>query len=131
MSLVLVDTSVWINLLGPTPNQLLSAESLYQIATCPPIIQEVLQGVKDDLIYKKISASFLAFPCFDQNLPKERYLEAAMIYRSGRKRGLTIRSSVDCLIAAVAVAHGLPIWHRDRDFSTLAKYLDLKLVNGV
>jgi len=48
-------------------------------------------------------------------VPAEAFVEAAEIYRSGRRRGYAIRSTVDCLIAAIAIRHGVPFWHKDRD----------------
>ena len=44
-----------------------------------------------------------------------------LLYRAARRAGLTVRSSVDCLIAACAIRHGFTVLHRDRDFPVLAK----------
>jgi hypothetical protein len=44
-----------------------------------------------------------------------------LLYRAARRAGLTVRSSVDCLIAACAIRHGLTVLHRDRDLPVLAK----------
>ena len=52
--------------------------------------------------------------------------EAIELYRAGRRSGLTIRSSADCLIAACAVRHNLEILHRDRDFDALARVSALR-----
>jgi predicted nucleic acid-binding protein len=57
------------------------------------------------------------------------YLKAAAIYREGRSRGYTIRSAIDCLIAAIAIEHSVPVWHRDRDFSTIARYTSLRAMS--
>jgi predicted nucleic acid-binding protein len=56
----------------------------------------------------------------------ETFLAAAAIYRDGRRRGYTIRSTVDCLIAAVAVENGASVWHRDRDFDAIARFTNLR-----
>ena len=50
---------------------------------------------------------------------------AAQLYRSARSRGLTVRSSIDCLIAAVALRTDIPVLARDRDFEALAEVSDL------
>jgi predicted nucleic acid-binding protein len=50
------------------------------------------------------------------------------MYRSGRRRGLTIRSSADCLIAAIAIENRVPVWHKDRDFAAIATFTDLAVV---
>ena len=52
--------------------------------------------------------------------------EAIELYRRSRQAGLTPRSSVDCLIAACALRHGLTVVHRDRDFSDLARISSLE-----
>jgi len=54
------------------------------------------------------------------------FLEGARIYQQGRRSGHTIRSSVDCLIAAIAIENDVPVWHRDRDFSNIASYTRLQ-----
>ena len=68
----------------------------------------------------------LALPRLGDPVSLDLYLQAADLYRMGRTKGLTIRSSVDCLIAAIAIDHKVPVWHEDRDFSTLAKYTGLQ-----
>jgi predicted nucleic acid-binding protein len=54
-------------------------------------------------------------------------LQAAEIYREGRRKGHTIRSTTDCLIAAIAIENGVPMWHRDRDYDAIAKYTPLRI----
>jgi predicted nucleic acid-binding protein len=63
----------------------------------------------------------LALPCVESPLRQERFEEAAGLYRAARRAGFTIRSGVDCLIAACAIRHGLTVLHRDRDYPVLAK----------
>jgi len=58
------------------------------------------------------------------------FFSAAEIYRQGRRRAITIRSSVDCLIAAIAIDHGIAVWHRDRNFSAIARYTGLEAVQS-
>jgi len=52
--------------------------------------------------------------------------EAVGLYRTVRRQGLTLRSSIDCLIAACALRHDLTVLHRDRDFDRLARVSALK-----
>jgi len=54
------------------------------------------------------------------------FLEAAELYRAARRNGLTVRSGVDCLIAACALRHALEVLHHDRDYSALARVSDLR-----
>jgi predicted nucleic acid-binding protein len=125
--MILVDTSVWIELLGgrgrrPNP------EDLVQFVTCGPIIQEVIQGLREGKTSESFRDGFLAMPKLSDPLPAELFLEAAEIYRDGRRRALTIRSSADCLIAAIGIANSVPIWHRDRDFTAIARFTRLRVM---
>jgi predicted nucleic acid-binding protein len=124
--MILVDTSVWIDLLRSKPR--IKEEDLFRFAVCGPIVQEVLQGLKPDAASEAFRAGFLALPVLSDPIPLELYVAAADIYRSGRRRGLTIRSSVDCLIAAVAIGNRVPVWHKDRDFAAIATFTDLTVV---
>jgi predicted nucleic acid-binding protein len=72
--------------------------------------------------------SVWAIPGLSDPIPLALYLEAAEIYRQGRRKGLTIRSSVDCLIAAIAIRNAVPVWHRDRAFEALARFTSLETV---
>ena len=127
--MILVDTSVWIDLLtGPT--RLREVESrLTNIVTCGPVVQELTQGFADDNLLVPFRERLLAIPCLSDPLPLALFLEGASIYRSGRRRGYTIRSTIDCLIAAIAIDNDVPVWHRDRDFTTIARYTRLRAVS--
>lgn len=59
-------------------------------------------------------------------MPLSIFLEAAEIYAQARRQGYTIRSPIDCLIAAIAIENNVPIWHSDRDFSTIARFTPLR-----
>jgi predicted nucleic acid-binding protein len=90
----------------------------------------VLQGLRTDKASEIFQERFLALPCLSDPLPLALFVEAAGIYREGCRRGRTIRSSVDCLIAAIAIENGVPIWHRDRDFDAIAQYTPLQITPG-
>ena len=66
-----------------------------------------------------------AAPTVDDPMDRELVLQAVTLYRRARRRGLTVRSSIDCLVAASAVRHGLTVLHADRDFPALARVSDL------
>jgi hypothetical protein len=63
----------------------------------------------------------LAFPVVDSPLGADVFQQAVELYRSARRRGRTIRSSIDCLIAASALRHDLTVLHVDRDYAELAE----------
>ena len=120
--MILVDTSIWIEVFRRTsPIQLREVGELDEIVTCLPIIQEVLQGFRDERAHRIARDAMLALPTVEAPLQTERFLEAAELYRTARRAGITVRSGVDCLIAACALRHGLTVAHRDRDFDLLAR----------
>ena len=128
--MILVDTSVWISLLHGRPKAGLGNEQLLNFVTCGPVIQEVLQGIRDDAWSNLFRNDFLAIPRLCDPMPAAVFLKAAQIYRQGRQRGYTIRSSVDCLIAAIAIENEVPVWHRDRDYSAIARFTSLRVYTG-
>jgi predicted nucleic acid-binding protein len=128
--MILVDTSIWIELLAAKPRNAVREEDLLRFVTCGPVVQEVLQGLRPGLQSDAFRTAFLAIPVLCDPLPLRLYVSAAEIYRLGRRRGITIRSSADCLIAAIAIDHGVPVWHRDRDFSAIARYTGLEAVES-
>lgn len=124
--MILVDTSIWIGLLHGHLGRQLPDEALEQVVTTGPIIQEVLQGTRSDSQRFWLRQSLLALPRVSDPLPLSTFLEAAGLYSLGRKRGLTIRSTTDCLIAAIAIENNVPVWHSDRDFSAIARFTPLE-----
>ncbi len=122
---VLVDTSIWIAILrGEIKVDRMSYRSF---VTCGPVVQEVLQGFDEDPVSLRYADLFLKLPRLTDPLPSELFVAAADIYRQGRRRGLTIRSTMDCLIAAIALDNGVTLWHRDRDFDNIAQFTNLKV----
>ncbi len=126
--MILVDTSIWIELLNGRLGRNFPPDKLLRFAICTPILQEILQGVRDPDVHEVLLESLLALPLLGDPIGADLYIEAANIYRAGRRRGSTIRSSVDCLIAAVAIRYGVPVWHKDRDFETISKFTTLESV---
>src|ERR1035437_10027052 len=119
MEIVLVDTSVWINFFKgiETGSSLFLKNNLSKIiiATCPVIIQEVLQGVLSDKEFKMVRSYFNALTRFSNN-PYELALDAARLYRDIRKAGFTIRKPNDCLIDCSAIKNNVRLLHDDKDF---------------
>jgi predicted nucleic acid-binding protein len=132
---ILPDTTAWIDYYNPradTPAKqklvaLLSRGE--RIWTCPPVYQEVLQGIS--------ISDEKAFAITKKQLQKCRrgstgIIQAAdkaiEIYRTLRKLGITIRKPNDCLIAAYAILSDLAVLHNDRDFDPIEKYFGLKVL---
>jgi predicted nucleic acid-binding protein len=124
---VLVDTSVWIELFRPRPR--LRIDDLVDfddVVTCLPVVQEVLQGFRDERAYAIARESMLALPVVESPMQVAVFEEAAALYRGARRAGVTVRSGIDCLIAACAIRHRLTVLHHDRDFDLLAKVAPLE-----
>jgi len=124
--MMLVDTSVWIELLNGRLGSRVPEQELLNFVTCGPVVQEVLQGLRNDPASDAFREAFLALPVLSDPLPSASFLSAAEIYRLGRAKGYTIRSSTDCLIAAIAIDNRMPVWHKDRDFEAIARYTSLR-----
>ncbi len=120
--MVLVDTSVWVEFFRKdTGFELEEFVSLEEVVTCLPVVQEVVQGFREPEPHRVALRSMLAFPIVESPMSKEVFLEAAELYRTARRNGLTVRSSVDCLIAACAIRNSVSVLHLDRDFTHLAR----------
>lgn len=125
--MVLVDTSVWIESFRQRSRlRIDEIVDFDDVVTCLPVVQEVLQGFRDERAYQIARESMLALPIVESPLRLAVFEEAAALYRSARRAGVTVRSGVDCLIAACAIRHGLTVLHHDRDFDLLAKVASLE-----
>lgn len=132
MEYILVDTTVWIDYYIGSNNQevnilidLLNDRNSI-VSTCPIIVQEVLQGFKSDKEFKMVQDDLLLL----NPLEIDSYvaaIEAAILYRELRKKGLTIRKPNDCLIAYYAIAKSHKLLHRDKDFKTIASASHLQV----
>jgi predicted nucleic acid-binding protein len=126
--MILVDTSVWIQMLAGRPGYDMREEVLPLLVTCPPVLQEIVQGLRPGAESETFRRVILALPVLGDPLPLSTFLAAADIYRQGRRKGFTIRSSVDCLVAAIALEHQVPVWHRDRDYAAITRFTALETV---
>lgn len=125
--MVLVDTSAWIDVFRrPAGLKIDTVVDFDDIVTCLPVIQEVLQGLTTESAFRIGRDAMLALPIVESPLREDVFVEAADLYRRARRAGVTIRSGVDCLIAACAIRHDLTILHNDRDYPALAKVSSLQ-----
>ncbi len=130
MDIILVDTSVWINFFRAheTKASLFLKQNLNSIiiAICPVILQEVLQGVVSDKEFDIVSSYLNTLSPLLGNNYKLAH-NSAQLYRSLRKKGVTIRKPNDCLIASYAIYHNIALLHDDRDFQLIAENSSLRL----
>lgn len=132
MSKILIDTSVWIDALNGKLNwQVEKLEQLIDedaaIVLCPPVLQEILQGIRNDTDYKRVKHSLEGFDMLLSD-PVEAAYGAANLYRQARKKGITIRKSNDSLIAFYCLQHKAFLLHNDGDFDKLAASVDLRIL---
>ena len=127
--MVLVDTTVWIDFFSARSyphvkaleNIILNKED---ICLCGVILAEVLQGIKEDSEFNRtrdLLANLLFLP-----MQYSTFLRSAEIYRNLRRKGITIRKPVDCMIAAVAIENDISLLHKDKDFIPIEKHFGLK-----
>lgn len=120
--MLLVDTSLWIEVFRkPARLRLEDHVDFDDIVTCLPVMQEVLQGFRDERAFLAAREAMRALPIVESPIRQPLVDEAVDLYRAARRTGVTVRSGVDCLIAACAIRHGLTVLHHDRDFDALAK----------
>ena len=128
--MVIADTSVWVDFLRGTDSAQSRTLSLLleeqEIALCDRVLQEVLQGVRDDADFRRLSARLLALPCYNLGGP-ELAVAAARNYRRLRNLGVTPRSATDVLIATFCIEERHELLHSDRDFEPLERHLGLKI----
>jgi len=129
---VLVDTSTWVDFFNGHPSthadalaRLIREEA--DVLTCGVVAAEVLQGIRRSKNLTRIERHFLDMEWLTPREP-ETYLEAGDLYRQLRSRGLTIRSTVDCIIAKLAEEADALLLSKDRDLQLIidAKLLDLR-----
>lgn len=125
--MILVDTSAWIEFFrGRRRADFSAATADDEVVTCLPVLQEVLQGFDDYDAFTLAVKAFQRIRILEDPLGRDVFEEAVAIFRSARKSGITVRSSVDCLIAACALRHDAVVLHVDRDFSNLARVTKLQ-----
>lgn len=93
------------------------------------IEMEILQGFKSEQEASRIQHLLTAFPWVPEP-NRQDYLAAAAIYRRCRAGGRTIRSSIDCILAQLCLRHRLPLLTKDRDFTYIADFYPLILVES-
>ena len=127
--MILVDSSVWIDYFrsADTPQVALlgSCFGRTRIAVGDLIAAEVLQGIRDNRQFRSVKRVFDTFTRLDL-CGYDLALKAAENYRVLRVKGITVRKTIDSLIATRCIEDGLTLLHSDRDFAPFAKHLGLR-----
>ena len=129
---MIVDTSAWVEYTRRTesPFDLFMDAAIradQPIATPAAVVMELLSGSHSEAMASKLLKLLNRFEILEPD-SLGVYLEAARIYRICRRAGFTIRSMIDCLVAATALGKGRPLLARNRDFAVIARHTELELV---
>jgi hypothetical protein len=123
--MLLLDTSVWIDLLADRRTEAvkfaLLREASEGVALTEMIYLEVMQGVRSGGQEEAIKSVLNQQPLLRPLQAVESFDQAAALYRAARRKGFTVRTAVDCLIAQIAIEHNALLIHNDRDFFALAE----------
>lgn len=128
--MLLIDTSVWISVFRDRTNTAqatLSDLTGGQDYTLPRFTQlELLQGSRNEQEWSLLE-DYLAGQIY-LDMTSDDWRNAARIFYDLRRQGLTVRSTIDCCIAQIAIAHQATLVHNDRDFETIAQVRSLRQI---
>ena len=126
--MILVDSSVWIDYFNgrATPQALFVRDRLgaERFATGDLIPTEVLQGFRTDAAFDQARSFLLSLEVFEL-AGLDISFAAARNYRRLRAKGVTVRKTIDVIIATFCITHGVTLLHADRDFDTMRDHLGL------
>lgn len=129
--MIVVDTSVWIDYVNgvksPQTDILDSLLAKQRIVTGDLIITEFLQGFKDEKEYQQAKQLMESLEYVDF-VGKELAIKAAQNFRMLRRSGVTIRKTIDVLIATFCIEHHFPLLHNDRDYDLMETILGLQIL---
>ena len=120
---VLVDTSVWVDFFNRHPSRealflIRLIEDEVEIVTCGVVIAEFFQGIRKSGSLPELESHFRDMVCLSPREP-DTYFEAAVLFRKLRAQGVTVRSTIDCLIASLAAQHGSLLLAKDHDLAQI------------
>lgn len=130
--MILVDTSVWIDYFNG--QKTLQTDLLEDFLTDVPIIMgdliltEILQGFRSDNDYKTAKSILSDLP-FHRMGGYQVAVQSAQNYRTLRKKGVTVRKTIDVIIGTYCILEDLPLLHDDRDFEPMVSHLSLKIIS--
>ena len=129
--MIVVDTSVWIDVLNEnsTPQATRCVELIESgqpVALTDAVLTEVLQGLRTEREAQLVERHLRDFPILRLE-GLDDFVLAAELYRTARRAGVTVRKTIDCMIAATCVRTGAPLLHADGDFDLLATCTPLRI----
>jgi predicted nucleic acid-binding protein len=129
--MVIVDTSVLIDYLGnfstPQTEWIERRTRLQRLGITSLSLTEVLQGIREEFRFAPTLLALSQFQAFETG-SRELAIQSAINYRKLRGLGVTIRSTIDCLIATFCIEEGHELLHNDSDFDYFERHLGLQVV---
>ncbi len=129
--MILVDSSVWIDYFNGTETlatkKLDGLLGVQPVCTGDLILAEVLQGFRQGADYQVAKTLLCALPIVAM-VSTEISIKSADNFRLLRKQGITVRKTIDSLIATYCIENGLPLLHFDKDFQPFQQFLGLMTV---
>ncbi len=127
--MIVVDSSVWIDYFTgkgtPEAEKLDSLLGVEPVATGDLVLAEVLQGFRTDKDFRKAKELLMSLNVVNM-LDTTIALKSAANFRTLRKRGITVRKTIDTIIATYCIENKLSLLHSDKDFQPFHKHLKLK-----
>ena len=127
--MIVVDSGVWIDYFNgmesTAADRLDELLGVTRVAVGDIILAEVLQGFRDDAQYKVAKQTLTSLPVFEM-LGQAIAIRSAENYRSLRARGITIRKTLDVVIATYCIEHAIPLLFENKDFLPFVQHLGLK-----
>ena len=130
--MLIVDSTVWVDYFNGVEN--LQTDYLDQIADKTPILigdlilAEVLQGFREDADFEKARRALGKYMQVEMVTP-ELALQSARNYRLLRRKGITVRKTIDSLIATYCIENEHDLLHKDSDFDGYEKHLGLRVIH--
>ena len=127
--MILVDTSVLVDFLRNKRNDKIDLfedilEKRIPWGINEHIYQEVLQGARDEKEFEKLREYFDTIPVYSLRYGKSSFERAAMMNVTCRHSGVTVRSTIDLLIAEAAIENDVALLHNDGDFENIGRIVE-------
>lgn len=127
--MIIVDTAVWADWFNGADSvqvaHLAGALDRQDAGLVPVILTEILQGFRSDRDFERARALLLLLPALTLDI--DGHAAAARLFRRLRRQGITVRGTIDCIIAQTCIAADVELLTQDHDFMAIARYTPLRL----
>ena len=127
--MIVVDTAVWADWFrgtdSPEVGRLGDGLEAQDVGLVPVVLTEVLQGFRADRDFVRARDLLLRLPLL--TIDTDGHVAAARLYRDLRRRGITVRGTIDCIVAQTCITAGIELLSTDQDFAAIARHTPLRL----